>query len=517
MSQSRIVLTTVLDHREAATATEFLAAIDTTLRWAGSKAEHFPSSALRGERFESNSGAIITERLTTDAKDIWAARVYTTDDEARQWTTEIALTLREIHLSIAVRLICLSSTANFDFLPASPGVIRRLAVRLPLSLDDHPLTHKPIIVDEPEELDPLIRLLEDPKRRLSVIVTSRDRYDSLPIGISHYENAARRLCGAAHLFILGAAQAQALSETLGRGHAPRDGAIKTFLPGFNRAESDPFQHPLALGRTLRERVFYEEETLEPIIRGGFRYTVSADANDGLCPSYAAVRAEAAGTRSQFAVTEAQRTEELRLALEAANDQRQEAMQLALEEEEERKKAEEEIGHLRNQIMYLKSKITAIETGANISFGSDDEPASYADIGEWVDRLFADTLVLHNRARRSLKKAKYKDIATVIECIKLLGTLYHGARTGKTRYENFTEQLQKLGVSLSGSISQGRAGQEGEKYFVDWGGRRTFIEYHLVKGTSMREEEALRIYFFWDAEAEQVVICWLPSHLPNRLT
>ena len=57
------------------------------------------------------------------------------------------------------------------------------------------------------------------------------------------------------------------------------------------------------------------------------------------------------------------------------------------------------------------------------------------------------------------------------------------------------------------------------YEVPWGsnGEKRTLEWHLEKGGGRDERYFLRIYFFWDEESEQVVVGWIPSHLPNSLT
>ena len=73
------------------------------------------------------------------------------------------------------------------------------------------------------------------------------------------------------------------------------------------------------------------------------------------------------------------------------------------------------------------------------------------------------------------------------------------------------------MEISKSISETRAGEQGDEYFVRYRGRREFLGWHLKKGTSRDASRDLRIYFFWDEEDEEVVIGYLPGHLDNRIT
>lgn len=80
--------------------------------------------------------------------------------------------------------------------------------------------------------------------------------------------------------------------------------------------------------------------------------------------------------------------------------------------------------------------------------------------------------------------------------------------------------KRLGLRHDGSITQERAGHEGDEYYVRYPiGTQTrhFLELHLRKGSSKDERYCLAIYFFWDDDTQQVVVGWLPSHLDNRRT
>jgi hypothetical protein len=71
-----------------------------------------------------------------------------------------------------------------------------------------------------------------------------------------------------------------------------------------------------------------------------------------------------------------------------------------------------------------------------------------------------------------------------------------------------------------SISQERAGEQGEEYFVRYptsSSPRRFLEWHLRKGSNKDARYCLGIYFFWDDDTAQVIVGWLPSHLDNRMT
>jgi hypothetical protein len=119
--------------------------------------------------------------------------------------------------------------------------------------------------------------------------------------------------------------------------------------------------------------------------------------------------------------------------------------------------------------------------------------------------------------RGLREASFNDVGLVCEALELLAKEYvDGKRGSGEAWTRFTARLAELGLLYTRSISETRAGEEGDEYFVQYRGRRRFLEWHLKKGTS-RSGGSLRIYFFWDDEDEEVIVGFLPGHLDTRIT
>ena len=105
---------------------------------------------------------------------------------------------------------------------------------------------------------------------------------------------------------------------------------------------------------------------------------------------------------------------------------------------------------------------------------------------------------------------------------LLGNEYRNMRLGhegaKVKYDS---KLEELGLRLDGSISKERAGEHGDTYFVKWpfdSSQNRFIDLHVRSKSNTRDpKRCLAIYFFWDDESRQVIVCSLPGHLTNRLS
>lgn len=152
-------------------------------------------------------------------------------------------------------------------------------------------------------------------------------------------------------------------------------------------------------------------------------------------------------------------------------------------------------------------------------------ADLADIESWLAKQFPQRVMLLPRALRGLKKSKFGDAATVYASISLLGREYWESRTSDphqapSRLRIVNEKLAALGLELGPTISESRAGEQGQEYYVNYpigSDKHELLALHLKKGVAHDERLCLRIYFFWCYSTRRVVIGWLTSHLDTRAT
>lgn len=148
------------------------------------------------------------------------------------------------------------------------------------------------------------------------------------------------------------------------------------------------------------------------------------------------------------------------------------------------------------------------------------PNNYKVMGDWVKEHLSGRLVLLPRAERAASKAVYSEVDMVYRALLILANEYRDSRMGTGTDTAFREALAKYGMNFSGSIDKSRAGQEGGAYFVNYpigSSQKSFLQFHIVKGTAHEDRFCMRIYFFWDDDTNQVVVGWLPSHLSNRIS
>jgi hypothetical protein len=173
---------------------------------------------------------------------------------------------------------------------------------------------------------------------------------------------------------------------------------------------------------------------------------------------------------------------------------------------------------RARAMVLSARVHALEARAGSGVSLGPQPRDYSEVAAWVEEQFAGRMKLHARALRSLKDASFEDVGLVCDLLKQIAINYVDSKRGnREAWNRFEDGIANRGVEYSKSISETRAGEQGEEYFVRYKGRREFLEWHLKKGNSRDTSRDLRNYFFWDEEDEEAITGYLPSHLDTRIT
>ncbi|MDE0380005.1 MAG: hypothetical protein OXI20_12265 [Rhodospirillales bacterium] len=212
------------------------------------------------------------------------------------------------------------------------------------------------------------------------------------------------------------------------------------------------------------------------------------------PPEHAMRAEIADARALVRDAEA-RIVELTAALEAAA---------------------KENDALRRERHRLGERLAGLEGGsAPAGNGSVPPLAAYTDLPDWMERHFPGRVVLAGRALRTLKSARFEDVALVGRAVALLGTAYHRMKTegGMELREAFEDALRELKLQETPSISADRQGKARDGYEIDWEGKRLTLDRHLKNNSGTRDpRRCMRIYFAWDEDAARVVIGHLPGHM-----
>lgn len=256
--------------------------------------------------------------------------------------------------------------------------------------------------------------------------------------------------------------------------------------------------------------------------GGIQFLSAA--RDGLIRSTANAREQSAETAEVWAEKLVQNNahwqdvlKEKEQACQNLGEQlkRQRLYQERLEEEKEQLRKDTATEQRRMQLLlaekdeeiaYLKRKIS--------------QPEEHSQIAAWVERNFADRLLLHSKAKALLedKAARSVSVELICDALDFLATDYWARRYERISTEEMNDRCSKkygrpFEVKPTGkSTVEFTPSQYKVKYFIGAAGKpvESPLDFHLGVGSD--PENLLRIYFLHDDEKKRIVVGSLPRHL-----
>jgi hypothetical protein len=518
-----------------------------------------PKSARNLESFDlDHHGQQRLSAVSLPDDGLWSIRLIQPDAPykdrpavaGRTWTTELALHRTDASICIGVRVHCASAPyATEPITLTRPRVVIDLCRRFGLN-EVKPLNGRPWILTSASDLCALYDLLVHEHRTVPVILLTEPDKRQWQIGISDYllneELLARRTQGMAHVVCMPMDLGFVWTEKVGKIWSAFHGAIRTYYPRLNLDEDLPTSHP----RVLSERVLFwryndqegEDAFASFLIDKMSEHAAGKSLDWRGCLFFADAKtrqAEVAAERIKKEVESQSRAGVAVLRakmddLQKAHDEEVGALKVRIAETQ--KDVEEfddlaaqykqEADHRAQQNRRLQSENDALRMAVEAKTGKSTEseleiPDNYDDMAEWVEDHFTGRLLLHPRAINGIKKAKYTDIPLVYQCLILLAREYRNMRLGYSdAKKDWKDGLARLKLRYDPSISENRAGEQGETYSIQYppgSSRRRSLERHLCKGSKKDNRYCLRVYFFWDYDTSQVIVGWLPSHLNTRAT
>ncbi|MDE0006445.1 MAG: hypothetical protein OXQ29_27460 [Rhodospirillaceae bacterium] len=430
-----------------------------------------------------------------------------------------------------MRLLCSEVGAKIGFPRSIPGLVRNVVSNGQAVLAGLPLSLDPWIVG-PADVEQLVDLLSDLRRHVDTVVFS------LPDGSSNPEHAivspqlvAVRAIGTVQVVVLTGDASFELSDRVGREFSVFRQAVRTYRPGFDPDKDDPYVHPLALPQVVAEWKERHGIAFESfLIQQAIRRSVSGADLDQRVPPFKQIRQLAnlvrrdkerrdASTDKELLELAMEEIEELKTGIQRDSDESQDLLEMA---ESEKNEAEQEVNQLRALVSHLRGRVQYLESRARQVAGDADGPDipdSLDPLKDWAEKFLAGDIVLHNRALRGAKRSEYEDQTLIYRSLLLLRDHYVPMRRSvlDASRASFEQACIALGVTESGSITEARAGEQGDTYVVNFGGQNRTLDRHLKKGDARDKRYCFRLYFFWDDDTEQAVVGWLPSHLETRAT
>lgn len=525
----------------------FRRARDRALEWMREKfGDALPREADEGVSFtkEMPGGGSRIECVGLPGDGIWSLRFVHPDlpfggrlaVPGRSWTTEVALHHDAQQLRLAVHVTCASQPGTDEPIRLTrPGVLGAIAQELDL-FDIRPLSKRAWRVADEAGYREFSHFVTDPERQMPVhVITTLEpgRQFEFRLPTRHPvdpDHLANTLFGLAHVVVLERDQAREWTRDVGRDWGLFGGAVRTYFPGLDLSEGACSDHPLVLpdrmaryqGRTESGfkafGSFLERRTRE--------WTAGARFGWGPCLFTAAAQQRQMEIARRSAVSE--------VDLRKLIDDQAETYERQLAEKDgeieswfaRAEEAEGQRDYYRDQNRRLSAQLDVLRDALRRVGNEGDgvaipEATSYEDLPSWVAEQFVGRLVLHPRAERRLKEARFEDPVLVFEALRLLAGHYRNSKLGvEGAWEAFEDDRRNLSLELGGSIAIERAGEKGKTYFVNWpphSEEKAFLDSALKKGSNKDQRYTLRIYFFWDEDSQQVVVGSLPAHLENRMT
>lgn len=516
-------------------------AFDTTrkacVRWMADRAGRaIPAAAWEGGSFELEEvGAQRVGAVGIESPRYWAARLDDADKKVpqRTWVTEIGLgQAPDGTILFGVRLVSVTRGEDVPFDRSIPGFVRPIIESVGARLDGRLVQPQPWIVATETDVKQLVALLQDPARDADVIVialpeSSTDQNEAaVPVLDIH-----RRTLGAAHVVVLTGPASFDLSDRVGKEFSVFRQAVRTYLPGFNPDQDEPFRHPLALPARIEQwpdggAAAYSRM----LISQSLARSVARPDREQRLPSYATIRQLAAKHElDQARKAGSSDSDLLKLAWDeiaqlrkSMEEEKKNSDDLLASADQERDTAIQSAQQTKARADALLRRVEALEARLEEVGEKPHDvpiPADLEDFPSWCEKYLSGMVEVHNRAHQGVKKSQYQDDEFLYRALLLLRNYYVPMRRvgGADLKQAYDAECFRLGLEESGTISGERLGEQGETYFVNFAGKRCVLDRHLKKGASKDQRICFRLYFFWDEDSEQAVVGWMPSHLDTRQT
>ena len=494
---------------------------DEVSRWMQDRAgRSLPAEAWRGEGFQLAGDDPLRVEAAPDTGR-WTARLEEADGDApdRSWTTEAEIAKDGEAISVHVRRGCATRGESPPVLSV-PDLVRWIADRFRVLVDARPIGAGPRLVDTPERAEELLALLCDPERERDVLaIATHDRDDDPSTTLIAPQSVFERTLGAAHVAVVTATATFALTDRVGKELSVFRQAVRTYKPGFDPYRAQPYDHPLAVGTRISAWDGGPEAFEDFLVATCLRATVAAANRGARAPFPFAARRTAPALPRASVLPAAPSGDARPDALRQENEElRAENLKLA----EALGKERNALAAARKEIRSLKDRVAHLERTRGNAPAHHDGPAvpdSFRQLEQWSKEHLDGRVGLHPRAVGAAKKSKFEDVALAYRALLILRDHYVPMRLegGADRQAAYREALAGEGLKEEATFAGTRAGEHGDAYFVQHGGRKRQLERHL-KGSNARDERrGFRLYFFWDASDREVVVGWLPNHLPTRIS
>ena len=396
-----------------------------------------------------------------------------------------------------------------------PNIVPRLVTKFYATYYGDRVDAMPLAPVSAQRVGRLVQRLEDPARRLPVVLISMPRGASKPHIAPQY--AADQLAGLAEVAVLPDDSASwQLTQRVGRQLACFWGAVRLYWPGFKISTDDPYAHRPWLPRQI------EEQSPRGVVDHIFNILCSrvarASADLPLWESVRAQIARRAEERTRQRLEELGEDSELvslaEQEIEAAEAKRIEAEKRATDLANDLESVYDRIGELEKEIDAQRRQWGLYQGHVEAEDEDEDvtpEILSVLDAVEWAQLL--DHIRCLPRVHRTAKASPYESPAEVYQAFVALEELAKERTTESVGA--IGDWLAQRGVDYVAGESQST---RPKRWFFDhMRERKVLFEEHLRFGTGTDKRYCLRIQMAWDGEREEWVVGHVGEHLDNTKT
>ena len=319
----------------------------------------------------------------------------------------------------------------------------------------------------------LLQLITDPGRKASVIVVSLPE-DSECISDSGIDLSllCRRTLGAAHVVAITGAAAFELAQQVGKEFSVFQRSVRTYRPGFNQEQDEPFRHPLGLWQKIQN---WEPQGpsgyLTFLVDKSLAGTVFNKNREEELPSFSKLKrleADAIMTTAQasdssinelLALFENENSK-LKSEIEELTEYFDGELNAASNDKEQLATQNDYLSYTNSKLQERISKLHKLlqEAGG----GSTPIPDSLENFEDWCTSYLSGSVEVHGRALRSIKDSGYHDTSLIYKSLIMLRDLYVPLKTqgGEDLQSRYAEEVQTLGLQETPSFSGPRLGEQG---------------------------------------------------------
>lgn len=503
------------------------------LKWAFNperNVKSVPPEAWQGNSFEIDADH--SERAAAvklDDPPYWAFRLSERlKDTNRIWSTEVGIAkVSESETIFGCRVVCSQRGVSQPVPRSIPAFVRGLAFTQNCWLDGRRLSADAWVIDTNVELNKFQAFLQNPRRKQRIVVITLPYGSDDPAdGILDPRSFIRRTVGFVHTVVLSANMAVELAIRIGKELAVINRAVRTYNPGFDTSASLISEHPLATTKAIEAWGDGRGESfLDFLVQQTLRPVRSREELEREHPSFTQVKRasmEQARLRAQAAgQVDAGLVELFQQEVTAAKQQAKESFDLAITADEERAQAIADLSQLKANYAALRNRLDGLLKQKDAAaVGPAPIPTNLSDLDDWADEHLAGEVFLHDRAKKETRNSAFKNADLIYRSLLVLRDYYVPMRRegGLALKESFEIELAALGLENTRCFGQtNKAKSFGGDYFVQFGGEKRELDWHLKGSNSRNEQHSFRLYYFWDDETSQVVVGHMPSHLKTDIT